>query len=121
VVRFTAQANFAKWKKLSPNQYSEEKDYWFNKLGQSACKFLPVDSFDVIKSQSIATDMFTPTTVKKFTGRLQGAVYGSPVKNKPGKTHLENLYICGTDQGFLGIVGAMLSGITIANLYGLRD
>ena len=28
--------------------------------------------------------------------------------------------ICGTDQGFLGIVGSMLSGITIANLHLLR-
>ena len=64
--------------------------------------------------------MFTPTTVHKFTGRIGGAVYGSPKKNKTGKTHLENLFLCGTDQGFLGIVGAMLSGITIANLYGLR-
>ena len=26
-----------------------------------------------------------------------------------------SLYLCGTDQGFLGIVGAMLSGISIAN------
>jgi hypothetical protein len=48
-------------------------------------------------------------------------VYGSPLKNKSGRTHLDNLFLCGTDQGFLGIVGAMLSGITIANLYGLRD
>jgi hypothetical protein len=30
---------------------------------------------------------------------------------------LENLYLCGTDQGFLGITGAMLSGISIANMY----
>jgi hypothetical protein len=30
---------------------------------------------------------------------------------------VENLYLCGTDQGFLGIVGSMLSGITIANRY----
>src|SRR2546428_9324301 len=29
----------------------------------------------------------------------------------------ENLFICGNDQGFLGIVGAMLSGISMANLH----
>lgn len=121
IIRFTAQANYETWKKLGPEEYYLEKTRWFDRIGESACKFLPVDSFKTIRSKSIATDMFTPTTVTKFTGRLGGAVYGSPIKNKPGKTHLDNLFICGTDQGFLGIVGAMLSGITVANLYGLRD
>ncbi|MCZ6671719.1 MAG: FAD-dependent oxidoreductase [Verrucomicrobia bacterium] len=120
IIRFTAQANFEKWNSLNEEDYVDQKSWWFKALGESACKFLPIDSFDVIQQQTMVTDMFTPKTVKKFTGRLAGAVYGSPIKNKPGKTHLENLYICGTDQGFLGIVGAMLSGITIANLYGLR-
>jgi hypothetical protein len=27
------------------------------------------------------------------------------------------LFLCGTDQGYLGIIGAMLSGITVANLH----
>jgi phytoene dehydrogenase-like protein len=121
IIRFTAQANYDLWQQFDETTYLSEKTKWFEALGKSACKFIPVDSFKRIKDSSIATDMFTPATVEKFTGRLRGAVYGSPIKNKPGTTHLENLFICGTDQGFLGIVGAMLSGITIANLYGLRD
>ena len=32
----------------------------------------------------------------------------------------EVLYVCGTDQGFLGIIGAMLSGVSIANAYLLK-
>ncbi len=120
-VRFTAQANFEKWNSLDDDSYQSEKNQWFDCIGESACKFLPVYSFSEIQKRTIATDMFTPKTVKKFTGRLDGAVYGSPLKTKAGKTHLENLYICGTDQGFLGIIGAMLSGITIANRYVLRD
>ncbi len=121
VVRFTAQANFDKWVNLDEGAYLQEKKRWFNALGESASKFLPISGFRILKERSIATDMFTPKTVKKFTGHLKGAVYGSPVKNKLGTTHLDNLYICGTDQGFLGIVGAMLSGITIANQYVLRE
>ena len=121
VIRFTAQANYDAWNRLNKADYATDKARWFDEIGETACKFLPVDSFESIKAKSIATDMFTPTTVKKFTGRLGGAVYGSPIKNKAGTTHLENLFICGTDQGFLGIIGAMLSGITVANLYGLRD
>ena len=60
-------------------------------------------------------DLFTPRTIEHFTGHVNGAVYGSPAKRVNGETPLEGLYICGTDQGFLGIVGAMLSGISMAN------
>jgi hypothetical protein len=39
------------------------------------------------------------------------------VKIRDGRTPLANLYLAGTDQGFLGIVGAMLSGISMANFH----
>ena len=61
-------------------------------------------------------DVFTPKTIKRYTGHINGAVYGAPDKMKTGETPVTGLYIIGTDQGFLGIVGAMLSGITVANL-----
>jgi phytoene dehydrogenase-like protein len=64
--------------------------------------------------------MFTPRTIKHFTGHLNGAIYGAPHKIRNGRTHLANLYLCGTDQGFLGIVGAMLSGISMANYHVLQ-
>jgi phytoene dehydrogenase-like protein len=64
--------------------------------------------------------MFTPRTIEHFTGHLDGAVYGAPVKSRTGRTALGNLYLCGTDQGFLGIVGAMLSGISMANYHVLQ-
>jgi len=47
-------------------------------------------------------------------------VYGSPTKIKSGRTPVKNLFICGTDQGFLGIIGATLSGISMANLHILQ-
>jgi hypothetical protein len=53
--------------------------------------------------------------VAKFTGHIQGAIYGAPDKVSDGRTALSNVFLCGTDQGLLGIVGAMLSGISIAN------
>lgn len=65
-------------------------------------------------------DLFTPRTVRRFTGHLRGAVYGSPQKLKDGRTPVKNLYICGTDQGFLGIVGALMSGVSMANLHVLK-
>ena len=60
-------------------------------------------------------DTFTPLTIHRYTGKIEGAIYGSPYKIKDGATKYENLFIAGTDQGFLGIVGSMLSGVSIAN------
>ena len=62
-------------------------------------------------------DIFTPTTIKKFTSHHGGTVYGSIDKSRDGKTPVDGLFLIGTDQGFLGIVGAMLSGISMANLH----
>ena len=71
------------------------------------------------KRQDITfTDVFTPTTVERYTGHFGGCVYGSPDKSRDGTTPYQGLYLCGTDQGFLGIVGSMLSGISMANLHG---
>ncbi|MCC6572398.1 MAG: NAD(P)/FAD-dependent oxidoreductase [Planctomycetes bacterium] len=65
-------------------------------------------------------DMFTPRTIEHYTGHLGGAVYGSPVKRRTGETPVKNLYVMGTDQGFLGIIGAALSGISMANKWVLQ-
>ena len=72
-------------------------------------------------ARTIAKDMFTPRTVHKFTGHINGAIYGCPDKVKDGRTHLDNLFIAGSDQGFLGIIGAMLSGISMTNLHCLQS
>jgi hypothetical protein len=60
-------------------------------------------------------------TIKRYTWHKEGHVYGSTDKSRNGKTKYDNLYVIGTDQGFLGIVGSMLSGISMANLYGLME
>jgi phytoene dehydrogenase-like protein len=73
------------------------------------------------KPNIIFSDVFTPHSIERYTGHINGAVYGSPLKRKTGKTDFDNLIICGTDQGFLGIVGALLSGISMANLHGLSQ
>ncbi len=37
------------------------------------------------------------------------------------RAHLKNLFVCGADQGFVGIIGSMTSGIGMANLHCLRS
>lgn len=115
--RITALANYDAWTSMSEEKYLGQKAVWSDKLVNGALKVLPeVERIDLDRA-TVATDFFTPRTVKKFTGHLAGAVYGSHNKIRDGRTHLSNLYLCGTDQGFLGITGAMLSGISMANKY----
>ena len=115
MIRITNLANFALWNRLAEKEYRAQKAAWLEAMLKEVVKFVP-DFRDSI----IFTDIFTPKTIHRFTGHINGAVYGTPNKIKTGRTHLDNLFICGTDQGFLGIVGAMLSGISIANLHVLQ-
>ena len=110
MIRITAQANFDHWHALDDASYQLAKTKSYNELLSSAVRFIPD-----FRSRVIATDVFTPTTIRRFTGHDQGTVYGATHKTLDGSTHLPNLHLCGTDQGFIGIVGAMMGGISIAN------
>lgn len=118
--RVTCLANPGKWNGLPEETYQADKRRWFADVQGSARRFLPAVAETDLTNAVVAKDMFTPRTITKFTGHLNGAIYGAPVKIRDGRTSLDNLYICGTDQGFLGIVGAMLSGISMANYHILQ-
>lgn len=121
LVRVTCLARHDRWAALPEVDYRAAKERWFGAVQASARRFLPAPRGPVSPDAAlVATDMFTPRTITRFTGHLGGAIYGSPVKNRRGRTALSNLYLCGTDQGFLGIIGAMLSGISMANLHVLQ-
>ena len=115
LIRLTNLANFAQWDTLPRKDYIAAKKHWRDRALESVFTF-----FTDFRDNVVFLDSFTPKTIKKYTGHLNGAVYGSPHKIKNGKTPLNNLFICGTDQGFLGIIGATLSGISMANLHVLR-
>jgi phytoene dehydrogenase-like protein len=114
-VRITALADPHYWLNLPEDEYVAAKDYWNQQILETAIRHMPD-----FRSHVVDTDVFTPRTIRRFTGHLNGCVYGAPKKFVNGQTELANLFLCGTDQGFLGIVGAMLSGITIANRYLLK-
>ena len=115
IIRITSIANYDFWTGLSEEDYQAQKKTWYARAAAEAVKFIP-DFRPHVKF----IDIFSPRTIHKFTGHLNGAVYGAPTKMKNGRTRLANLFLCGTDQGFLGIVGAMLSGISMANLHVLQ-
>ncbi|MCK5883858.1 MAG: NAD(P)/FAD-dependent oxidoreductase [Bacteriovoracaceae bacterium] len=118
MLRFTFISNFERWndlRNIDKAKYKEKKAEVLE-CGQRIFKNI----FPHFESELVFQDVFTPATIKRYTGHLSGTVYGSPVKARDGQSGIKGLQIIGTDQGFLGIVGAMLSGISIANLYGLK-
>jgi phytoene dehydrogenase-like protein len=115
VIRLTTIANFDRWNALSDPNYKIEKLKWYDRCIASSIRFTPD-----FRPYVIDMDLFTPKTIRRFTWHDNGAVYGSPDKRPDGRTHLENVFLCGTDQGYVGIIGAMLSGIAMANLHCLR-
>ena len=116
LVRITTIADFDRWNNLSEEDYARQKLHWYDRSVAASVKFTPD-----FRPYVIDTDVFTPTTIRRFTWHDNGAVYGAPDKQLDGRTHLENLFLCGTDQGFVGIIGAMMSGISMANMHCLRD
>lgn len=119
IVRVTCLANYDHWKSYPEEKYRAEKESWRPRIWEAAKTFMPEANINYAKER-IAFDMFTPTTVERYTWRMRGAIYGSAKKYRTGVTPISNLFICGTDQGFLGIVGSMLSGIAMANAHALR-
>jgi len=116
VIRITSLANFDLWTSLSDDEYRLAKLRWFDQALASAVRFMPD-----VRRHIVDVDMFTPKTIRRFTWHDNGAVYGAPKKQLDGKTHLKNLYLCGTDQGFVGIIGSIISGISMANQHCLRE
>ena len=114
-MRITALADPGHWLNLPPDEYAQQKQEWAERVLTSTLRYVPD-----FRKHIVDTDIFTPRTIRRFTGHENGCVYGAPRKIRDGCTHLRNLFLCGTDQGFLGIIGSMLSGITIANLHLLR-
>lgn len=115
LVRVTALADFARWRALAEPDYRAAKQTWFDKLAEVAVRFVPD-----FRKHVVDTDMFTPTTVVRYTGHENGAIYGAPKKRYDGGTFLSNLFLCGTDQGYVGVIGSLVSGIAMANRHVLQ-
>jgi len=115
-IRVTALANYDRWVALDEQRYALEKHRWYDRIADSVVRFIPE-----YRRHVVATDMFTPKTIHRYTWHKNGAVYGAPEKHLDGSTHVDSLYICGTDQGYVGIIGSIMSGVSIANRYCLRE
>lgn len=114
-VRSTHLASFEYWHKLSKlgdakSEYNVSK----KEIAYNSALSLE-DLIGKFYQNAVYIDTFTPVTIKRYTAKIGGAIYGAPNKIKDGNIGYDNLFLAGTDQGFLGIVGSMLSGVSIAN------
>ena len=110
-IRFSTLASPDFWLNADSATYTATK----SRVCEDIIRFLDAKYPGFAQSVQSA-DMFTPKTIRRFTGKINGAIYGTPDKYVASRTECKNLLLAGTDQGLLGIVGALLSGSIAANL-----
>lgn len=115
LLRVTCPADYSYWTQLDEATYALEKERAVDAMLDVARHY----SFDP-RPHTVFRDAFTPRTIERFTGHRGGAVYGSPRKTRDGATGIAGLSLIGTDQGLVGVIGTLLSGISIVNRRLLR-
>ncbi len=113
-MRLTFLADHDRWCALEEDAYREAKAREVERAIATAAQL----TFDW-RPYTVFQDIFTPRTIRHYTGHVNGAVYGSPHKRHDGSTQVDGVFLCGTDQGYLGVIGALVSGISMANRYAL--
>ncbi len=116
-IRSTHLANYDKWASLKqfPDRYNREKISCALASANRIKEFIGDFQANIVYQNT-----FTPITIERYTSKIAGAIYGSPGKIHDGDIGFSNLFLAGTDQGFLGIVGSMLSGVSMVNRHILK-
>lgn len=99
------------WQALSEPDYEREKARMEEAMLAELKALFP--ALDV--AQATYAESLTPQTVTRYTSHLNGAIYGGRQKTFDGQTAIENLFIVGNDQGGIGIMGTLTSGIVVSN------
>jgi len=114
LLRATLLADHDRWSALSEPDYEAAKSSTAARLEELCARHVPDP-----RPEALLRDCFTPRTIRYYTAHAGGAVYGSPLRHRDGHSGIANLFLVGNDQGLVGVVGALLSGITMANRHGL--
>jgi phytoene dehydrogenase-like protein len=118
LMRVTALANYETWTSYAENDYQAAKEAWFGRMIESAVRFLRLSSRDRSSRRPSPPTCLRPGPSRNSPPSRRGGVR-IDAEGPHRETDYENLYLAGTDQGFLGIIGAMLSGISMANRHAL--
>jgi phytoene dehydrogenase-like protein len=114
LLRATLLADHDRWSALPEEAYVAAKEALSARLEELCARYVPDP-----RGEALFRDSFTPRSIRFWTGHAGGAVYGSPLRHRDGESGIRNLYLVGNDQGLVGVTGALLSGITMANRHGL--
>jgi len=114
LMRVTCLANPEPWCAYDESEYARQKTLWEDRICAIAAPYAADP-----RPHTTQVDCFTPKTIVHYTGHVGGTVYGSPRKRLDGDSGIPNVFLIGTDQGFVGIVGALMSGISMANRHAL--
>lgn len=114
LLRATLLADHERWSALPQDEYAAAKERTAARLEQLCAQYVPDP-----RPEAVLRDSFTPRTIRHWTAHAGGAVYGSPLRHRDGSSGIANLFLIGNDQGLVGVTGALLSGITMANRHGL--
>ncbi|MDR2391266.1 MAG: FAD-dependent oxidoreductase [Planctomycetota bacterium] len=119
-LKITQLASYPAWKSLDADAYAEAKRQTAREMVAALAGLgvrLPFSGGTEKRRFPPLDDLFTPLTLERYASHAEGALYGSPIKTRRGQVFRDNLFLIGTDQGFQGVVGAMLSGIAMANIH----
>lgn len=117
MIRMTCITNPVLWFNYTADEYKIEK----NNVKQKMLEQLLIQFPQFKNSKILLTDIFTPKTIHKYTSHHLGSLYGSTLKVKEGKSSIANVYYIGSDHGYPGITGSMLSGVAMANHFGIMN
>lgn len=103
-------ADYRQWRRIPAEEYAERKTSLAREMLARANRLIPG-----IADRVIYTTTFSPLTIERYTGHLEGSVYGAPFFTNDGTIEsASNVFITGNDQGSVGISGALLSGVFMA-------
>jgi phytoene dehydrogenase-like protein len=111
-VRSTHLASYEQWQTIAADRQAYES---LKTQTAERSRLVLEDIVGNFGQAIVFQDTFTPLTIERYTAKKEGAIYGNPQKIKDGDLGYDNLFLAGTDQGFLGIVGSMLSGVSMVN------
>jgi phytoene dehydrogenase-like protein len=114
LLRATLLADHDRWSALPEEEYVAAKERCAAQLEELCAQHVPDP-----RPEALFRDSFTPRSIRHWTAHAGGAVYGSPRRHRDGNSGIGNLFLIGNDQGLVGVTGALLSGITMANRHGL--
>lgn len=126
IVVFSQFKIFEKWQNTDWQDRDKAYEEYKQKVAQRYIDFVE-KRFAGFKDLIAYTEVSTPLSLKKFTQRPKGAMYGLDMSKKRfdlnclnAKTSIPNLYLSGSDVMVLGVTGAAFGGTIAAAKIGSK-